>query len=92
MTKRKRHAAIIELDDDMLLSYLDFVGGSIVRVFKEDHIWKDRTTSLVIEHPDLPEVVDGSHLQKIVPSYYSNFGRIDRVDPPKQHRRRNKPK
>ena len=59
MTKRKTHAAIIDIPNRLLLELLDFEGGSIVRIQTPDDVFKPDTTEFVIEHPDLDLVESG---------------------------------
>jgi len=90
MSKRKTHAAIIDVSKQALLKLLDFEGGNILNVkFATDKYFKPDTISIVIEHPDLTEVYPESLLTHVAPEYLvSKRGHYKRIDPPKKHRRK----
>ncbi len=90
MKEINKHAAIITVDQDLILTWLQFEGGAIRNVyFRHDEV--DGAICLVIEHPDLPLVqYQGEKLQEITPQYTISYAgaaisKIERTDPPKLH-------
>ena len=81
MSKEPRYAAIIVISKKSILDFLDFKGGIIHDIRQDMEQWNPDEISIVIEHPDLPEVFDGSILTKICPAYTRP---MERVDPPKK--------
>ena len=60
-----RHIGKIVLDDEILLAFLDFRFGKIILSNKETY----NTTSLTIEHEDMPEVKEGDAVPIVTPTY-----------------------
>lgn len=85
-----KHAAIIQMNLKSLLHMLDFEGGTISIVYMPDYPQKPECCNIVIEHPDLPEVVDNTKLSVIQPTFRMELGdngviiKVERIDPPKQ--------
>jgi len=86
MDRTKHNAAIITISKEALLGYLQFEGGKVHSIKLDDERWADNI-EIVVEHPDLPEVFNGSTLIKITPAYRfwkrGRFIKMLRVDPPK---------
>ena len=93
--KKKRHAAIIEIDKDFLLRLMEFQGGKIYRIYTRDDYFDPPNFFVVIEHPDLPEVEEGQPLAQVKITMATTFGengvpiKIERMDPPKKQKIRN---
>lgn len=87
MTKKLRHAAIIEIHQQYLLEMLDFDGGTIHSVSFPKDEWKPGVIEFVIEHPDLDKVEPGFQLRRITPAYHSHLRGYDRVEPVKKRRK-----
>ena len=90
----KRHGAIIQISLKVLAEILDFKGATIHRVFMDNELWEPHHLSVVIEHPDLPELEPNKRLSVVTPvmqSYYGEDGsllKVERIDPPKLDRKK----
>lgn len=88
----ERNAAIICINKEFLLNWLQFEGGTIHRISIDPDVWNPNTIELLIEHPDLDRVEDGFLLRRVSPMYMveteivngKESHRIERVGPPKK--------
>lgn len=68
MEKTKRHIGIVSLPDSEILKLLDFNDeGRIVDIRRN----QDRlcNTEVIIEHPDMPEIIEGCMFPSVLPLY-----------------------
>ena len=83
---KMRNAAAVRISNELLLSWLQFEGGSISGAIYNA---RTRNVDIFIDHPDLPEVKEGDPVEVITPSYTSNYDNennlisVNRIDPPK---------
>jgi len=83
---KSRNAAIICINTEVLLDWLQFHGGTIHSIGMPKDIWRPDEIEILIEHPDLYEVRTGDILMKITPVYTGT----ERIEPPKKPIRRRK--
>ncbi|MBW2673490.1 MAG: hypothetical protein JRD89_08775 [Deltaproteobacteria bacterium] len=82
------HEAIIKVDSKLLLQFLLFDGGEIVKVVARPGNEYPDYLELWIKHPDLPKVPAHERVSEIIPTYVSHWAddgtllRIERVNPP----------
>ena len=80
--KRKsktRHVAIVCINTNLLLDMLQFKGGVVHDVRFNPDYWKPGQIELVLEHPDLPIVEDGSPLIHVDPIYEVKVNKHNRI-------------
>lgn len=64
-----RHLAWIRVSEDVLLDWLQFRQGHILRADQ-----KDWDISFLIEHPDLPECEEDKPIAEVTPIYTYTYG------------------
>jgi len=70
--KETRHAAIVTIDESLILQWLRFEGGRILNIRTNPAV--NRHIEVVVEHPDMPEVEEGKPYERVCPSYIYHFG------------------
>jgi len=86
----ERCGAVISINKNMLLKWLDFEGGVIHRIYEPDGYMNPCYFCVVLEHPDLDPVPENQILPEIHPvyqSYYAEDGsliKVERVSPEKK--------
>lgn len=62
-----RHAARFKISAQVLIQALAMPEGTSIYNIKRDDYWPD-TFEFIVEHPDLPEIVEGGYPKQIDPS------------------------
>ena len=78
----EKNIAIIKVDKESILKMLQFEGGVIHDVRINQDYFMPNQIEFVIEHPDLPLMIEGDFLLTIIPTY-KDAGSLARIDPPK---------
>jgi len=69
--KETRHAAIVTIDESLLLQWLQFRGGRILNIQRSPAV---NGIEVVVEHPDMPEVEEGKPYDRMCPFYEYHYG------------------
>ena len=57
---------IIQLSDDLLLQWIQFSGGTVVDIRRDTF---RNVTEILLEHPEMPEFIDGMIPVPVFPTY-----------------------
>ena len=83
----EKNIAVIKVDKESILKMLQFEGGVIHDVRINQNYFMPNQIEFVIEHPDLPLMIEGDFLTTIVPTYnLKEDGSLKRIDPPKKEK------
>jgi len=76
------NAGIIRVSDELILGLLDFEGGQVLALNKPFSL--HGVSEILIEHPDMPERLDGETYTVVNTLYKIENGKVKRVIPPKE--------
>jgi hypothetical protein len=64
-----RHIGIVEITDEALLDLLQFRGGKILRISRDERMFQSLVSEIMIEHPEMPECAEGAVVSHVEPIY-----------------------